>query len=157
MKKKSEKVSIIVSMILTVLLIPALGFLAFWLPALVPSLIDTADNLGNRANITPAGRTFVLIDSYVMLAVALAAVILLFLLLRAILKEKVFSSAVIRLLSAVSWCCFAEAVLFSVLLPYFQLAACAAVAVCFIAVCLRVVKNVIAEAARIKSENDLTI
>ena len=96
-------------------------------------------------------------SGHYLLALLFAAVILLFLLLRAILKEKVFSSAVIRLLSAVSWCCFAEAVLFSVLLPYFQLAACAAVAVCFIAVCLRVVKNVIAEAARIKSENDFTI
>ncbi len=154
---KKEKVSIVVSMVLTALLVPALGFLAFWLPTLVPSLIDTADSIGNRANITAEGRTFVLIDAYVMLAVALVAVILLFGLLRVILKDRVFSATVVRLLSSVSWCCFAEVALFLLLVPYFQLAACGAVAVCFIAVCLRVVKNVIAEAARIKSENDLTI
>lgn len=154
---KKEKTSIVVSMVLTAALVPALGFLAFWLPVLVPSLIDTVDNIGNRASISAAGRAFVLIDAYVMLAVALAAVILLFCLLRVILDGRVFSGKVTRLLSGVSYCCFAEAVLFLVLFPYFQLAACGAIAVCFIAVCLRVVRNVIAEAGRIKSENDLTI
>lgn len=157
MQKKREKVSIIFSMILTVLLLFALGFLTYWLPALVPSLIDSVDNLGNRAEITSAGRLFVLVDSYVMVAVAFAAVILLFFLLRAILREKVFSASVTRLLAAVSWCCFAEGILFLLLARYFQLAVCAAIAVCFIALCLRVVKNVIAEATRIKSENDFTI
>ena len=154
---KKGKLSIIVSMVLTACLFPALGFLAFWLPVLVPSLIDTTDNIGNRAEITEAGRVFVLIDAYVMLAVALVAVILLFCLLHTILRGKVFSGRVTGLLSAVSLCCFAEGVLFLLLVPYFQLAACGAIAVFFIAVCLRVVKNVIEEAGRIKSENDLTI
>ena len=115
------------------------------------------DNLGNRSAITETGRLWVLIDAYAMVFVAYVAVGLLFFLLRAVLREAVFSKTATNLLSAVSWCAFVEGILFLPLGIYFQLAFAAAVAAFFIGLCLRVVKNVIEEAARIKAENDFTI
>ena len=153
----SNKVSTVISLILTVLLLAALCALVFWLPMVVNSMIDTVDNIGNRAQITEGQRAFVLTDAYVMVTVAFVAVILLFFLLREILLERVFCSKTTRLIAAISWCCFAEGLLFLLIGIFFQLAFGVAIAACFVGLCLRVVKNVIEEATRIKSENDFTI
>lgn len=157
MLRISNKVSTVISMVLTGLLLISLCVLTFWLPMVVESMIDTADNIGDRASITPLGRTLVLVDAYAMIAVAFVAVILLFFLLRTVLRGEVFSTSATRLIASVSWCCFAECLLFLLIGGVFQLAFGAAIAACFLAVCLRVVKNVIAEATEIKSENDFTI
>ena len=153
----SNKVSTVISLILTVLLLAALCALVFWLPPVVNSMIDTADNIGNRAEITSGQRVFVLTDAYVMVTVAFVAVILLFFLLREILLERVFCVRTTRLIAAISWCCFAEGLLFLLIGIFFQLAFGVAIAAYFVGLCLRVVKNVIEEATRIKIENDLTI
>ena len=157
MTRKSNKASMIISLILTCLLFAALIFLTYWLPEVVTSMIDTEDNLGNRANITATGRALILADAYAMVAIAYIAVFLLFLLLRTVLRGEVFGRTTSRLLAAVSLCCFGEGLLVALLTPAFQLAAGIAVAACFVGLCLRVVKNVIEEAARIKAENDFTI
>ncbi len=157
LKRKSDRISILISMCLTVLLFFALVFITWWLPDVVTSLIDANDNLGSRGEITPMQRRLVLADAYVMMGVAYLAVGLLFALLLTVWKGEVFSSRATRFLSAVSWCCYAEGFLFALLTWHFQLALCAAVAVCFIGLCLRVVKNALEEATRIKSENDFTI
>ena len=157
MNPKRNRVSIIVSMSMTVLLFAALIFITWWLPEVVTSLINVNDNLGTRGEITPQHRTLVLIDAYAMLGVAYLAVGLLFALLLSVWRGQVFSRISTRLVSAVSLCCFVEGILFALLTYYFQLALCAAIAVSFIGLCLRVVKNVLEEATRIKSENDFTI
>lgn len=157
MQRKSNRVSIVISMVMTALLFFALIFITWWLPEVVTSLIDVNDNLGTRGDITPLHRHLVLIDAYVMLGVAYFAVALLFSLLLTVWREQVFSRRATRTVSAVSLCCYVEGVLFALLTYYFQLALCAAIAVCFIGLCLRVVKNVLEEATRIKSENDFTI
>ncbi len=157
MSQKSKKLSIIISLILTILLFASLIFLTYWLPNVVTSMIDTTDNVGNRENITQVGRTFVLVDAYGMVAVAYVAVTLIFLLLRSVFRGRVFEKVTFRLLSAISWCCFAEGVFMMLLVVYFQLAAGLAIGACMVGLCLRVVKNVIEEAARIKAENDFTI
>jgi O-antigen/teichoic acid export membrane protein len=120
-------------------------------------MIDTKDNLGNRENITDLGRGLILADAYAMLTIAYLAVALLYLLVRTILRGEVFGKKTVRLLAAVSWCCFAEGALVVLLTVWFQLAAVVALAACFVGLCLRVVKNVIEEATRIKAENDFTI
>lgn len=153
----SNKISTVISLVLTVILVAALCVLTAWLPMVVDSMIDVADNIGDRASITEAGRMFVLIDAYVMVAVAFVAVALLFFLLRAVLMERIFTPSATRLIAAISWCCFAEGALFLLIGVYFQLAFGVSVAACFVGLCLRVVKNVIEEATRIKSENDFTI
>ncbi len=157
MLKGREKISIIISAVLGVFFLGAMGFCCYWLPTVVNSMIDVKDNIGNRENITAAGRLFVVIDAYAMVAIAFVAVILLFLLLRVVYKQQVFSTATVKFLSAISWCCYIEGLLALILIVYFQLAICITLAACFLGFCLRVVKHVIAEATRIKNENDFTI
>ena len=100
----SYKVSVVISMVLIVVLFIGLGVLTQWLPDLVTSMIDTADNWGARAEITSSQRLLILIDSYVMVAVAYVAVVLLFFLLHTVLREQVFSRRTVCLLNAMSWC-----------------------------------------------------
>ena len=157
MMRISNKLSTVISLCLTLILLAALCVLAVWLPMVVDSMINVTDNIGNRGAITNSERVFVLADAYVMVAVAFVAVILLFFLLRAVLLERIFTESATRLIASISWCCFAEGMLFLAIGYYFQLAFGVAVAACFVGLCLRVVKNVIAEATRIKSENDFTI
>lgn len=157
MLRISNKASTVISIVFTFFMVGALIFLTWWLPDVVESALNMEDNLGNRSAITETGRLWVLIDAYAMVFVAYVAVGLLFFLLRAVLREAVFSKTATSLLSAVSWCAFVEGILFLPLGIYFQLAFAAAVAAFFIGLCLRVVKNVIEEAARIKAENDFTI
>jgi len=120
MQKKSERTSIIVSMILTVLLFLALCALACCLPMVVRAMIDTTDNIGDRASITLTERALVLVDAYAMVAIALIAVILLYLLLRRVLHGQVFSEHCVALIASVSWCCFAEALLFLLIGGFFS-------------------------------------
>lgn len=157
MKKYSEKLSVIVTVSLGVVFLVALGFVTRWLPMLVNSLIDIKDNIGNRAEISDLGRTLVLLDAYGVVIVAAVAVVFLFILLRVVYKTEVFSSKATKLISAVSWCCFAEGLLFALLIIYFQLAICVVAAACFLGLALRIVKHVIEEATAIKAENDYTI
>ena len=154
---KKRKISIHVSLVFTVLLFAALCFLADFTPLVVTSLIDVTDNLGVRGRITEIERTRVLIDAYAMVAIAFVAVILLFCLLLAVRRGEVFSAKATRLLGAISWCCFAEGALFALLTAHFQLTLGVAFGVCLVGLCLRVVKNALEEATRIKAENDFTI
>ena len=157
MSRKNNKISTVISIILIFLLLGALAFLLYWLPDVTESFINATDNLGNRSAITELGRTWVLIDAYVMVTVAVIAVGLMFFVLRAVLMEHIFTAIATRLIGAVSLCCFLEGILFAAIGVWFQLAFAAAIAACFMGICLRVVKNVIEEATRIKSENDFTI
>ena len=157
MSPKTKKFSIILSIILTVLIFASLIFLTYWLPDVVNSMINTPDNLGDRANISQGARIFVLADAYAMVAVAYIAVALIFFLLISVFRGKVFEKVTFRLLSAISWCCFAEGVFMVILVVHFQLAVGLGIAFCMVGLCLRVVKNVLEEAARIKAENDFTI
>ena len=157
MLKISNKHSINLSIIISVLFFVICIAGAFIMPKLVPMLIDTPDNIGNRGDITVGGRAFVMVISYLLLAVFVAADALLFKLLMNVKKELVFTSQSVGLIRGVSWCCFAVCLLFCGLGLYFQLAFVVAFMAVFLGLCLRVTKNVIAEATEIKSENDLTV
>ena len=157
MSNRSEKISIIITVTLGVIFLVALGFMTYWLPALVNSLIDIKDNLGNRTKITDLGRDLVLIDAYAVIVVAVVAVVFLFILLRVVYKREVFTKKAAKLISAISWCCFGEGFLFALLLVYFHLSICVVAAACFLGLALRIVKHVIEEATEIKAENDFTI
>jgi hypothetical protein len=78
-------------------------------------------------------------------------------LLMAIRAEKVFVMANVRYLRAISWCCFAAAVVFAVgsrgSLALILIAAMAA----FAGLIIRVIKNVLESGVEIKDENDFTI
>ena len=157
MIQKKIKISIAISVVLGIIFLCALGFACYWIPEVINSIIDIKDNIGNRAEITELGRALVIADVYLMVAVAIAAIVLMFVLLRVVYTKNVFSKTTEHLLNAVSWCCFGEAILISLLVVWFQLVICLALAALFLGLSLRIVKHVIAEATRIKNENDFTI
>lgn len=157
MLKISNKVSINISLAVAAVFMIACIFAAFIMPPLVEMLINLPDNIGNRGDITQSGRVFVLVLAYVMLGVlALADTFMIMLLLR-VKKSLVFTDKSIALIRGISWCCFAICVVFALLGIYFQLSFILAFFAVFLGISLRVVKNVIEEAADIKSENDLTV
>ena len=153
----SNRTSSIISLVLAVLLIPALLFILWWLPDIVTAMLDTHDNLGHRELMQAWERTGVLIAAYAMIAVAFAAVGLLLVLLRSVLMGNVFSEVALRVLNWLSVCCFIEGALFGYVGIYFQVALALTIAAIFLGVSLRVVRNVIAEAMRFKEENELTV
>lgn len=72
-------------------------------------------------------------------------------------KENVFILENVQRLRRISWCCFAVAIICLIstvyYLPYLFLAAMAA----FMALIVRVVKNIMQQAVELKDENDYTI
>lgn len=72
-------------------------------------------------------------------------------------KEEIFISKNVTLLRIISWCCFAVAAILVLAGYYYIFFLLVAVVAAFIGLILRVVKNVIQQAAIIKTENDFTI
>lgn len=150
MLKIENKTSCTISMALSVLFFLGLIGGAF---ALVPYL-DAVDALGT---IEAGDRPVILGIGYGVLALAALTDGLLFALLLRVRKEAVFTAESVALLRGISWCCVAAGVLFVWLGFYFLISYAVAFVALLVGLCLRVVKNVIAEATEIKSENDLTV
>ena len=153
----SNRTSTVISLVLALLLIPALLFVLWWLPDVVDAMLNIPDNLGNRLEMKEWERTAVLFAAYLIVFVAFVTVGFLIALLRLTLTEAIFSQTALHVLRWLSLCCFAIGLLFCYVGIYFQLAFCVMLAAFCLGVSLRVVKNVIEEATRIKSENDFTI
>ena len=105
-----------------------------------------------------AGRAWYLCASLWAVAVPAAAVLYsLHMLLRSIADGEVFTAENVAQLRRISWCCIAAGLVLLAsslyYVPFLALSAAAA----FVGLILRVVKNVFAEAVRIKHENDYTI
>ena len=98
-----------------------------------------------------------LLSTYTAAVPAAAALYGLWRLLRNISEGEVFIGENVAILRLLSWCCIAAGLvcLFSALyyMPFLIISAAAA----FVGLILRVVKNVFAEAVRLKDENDYTI
>jgi len=157
MLKISKKLSVSLSLALTVLFMIALICGAFIMPWLVHSLLELPDDVGMRDTVTSAEHGFVLAVSYAILAVCAVADGMLFFLLLRVRRGDVFTERSVALIRGVSWCGILMGLLFAMLGGFFQLAFVMAFAGVFLGLCLRVVKNVIEEATEIKAENDLTV
>lgn len=157
MLKIPRKVSVTLSLALTVLFMLALIAGAMMMPWLANLLIDASDHIGSRQAVSATGRSIVLIVAYAILAVGALADGLLFALLLRVRSGRVFTDRSVALIRGVSWCGILLGVLFALLGVYFQLAWIVAFAGIFLGLCVRVVKNVIEEATAIKQENDLTV
>lgn len=155
--KMTNRVSILTSRIIAVIILVGLVGLCFILPTLVTNFTETGDIVGDRGNMADAEKHFILAVAYVMIAVAAVAIIFLWRLLTVVSRGDVFGQRTAPLIKAVAICCFGEALLFLSIGYYFQLAIGVAMAAALVGLCLAVVKNVIAEACRIKAENDFTI
>jgi hypothetical protein len=88
-----------------------------------------------------------------------AAVLLfcLYRLLHHIEIEQVFITSNVEYLRRISWSCFTGAIICFVSIPYYFPWIFVAVAAAFMGLIVRVVKNIIAQAVKLKNESELTI
>lgn len=157
MLKISKNLSTTLSLALAIFVFLCCIVGLFWLPTLTEMLLNLPDNIGNRGDISPLGRTLSLISAYGIVLDILLADTILFFLLRNIRKGEVFTARTVALIRGVSWCCIGLAVPFGFLGIYFQLSWIVCVLALFLGLCLRVCKNAFEVANEIKEENDLTV
>ncbi len=162
MMKISKKLSVKISIVITLLFITALIFITSvaW---------NYMEIFFPNAEIEP--HIAVILFTYAELIFAYVAAIMLLLLLLNIRKEIVFVSANVGYIRLISWMCFTEAILFfaegivyhnfiteavgsALFLTVFLIIAFACA---FMGIIVRVVKNIIEQATAIKNENDYTI
>lgn len=156
-KKKNEKTQVLISAILGNIFLFTLIVACFYVPRIVDIFISIPHNDGLRGQIGSIERGIIIADLYLMISVGVGAVILMFKLLKTVLNGDVFTKTTCKLLSLVSTCCFIEGALSLFFVLYFKFIICIFLAAWFLGLCLRVVKNVIEEATRIKEENDFTV
>ncbi|MDD3428897.1 MAG: DUF2975 domain-containing protein [Oscillospiraceae bacterium] len=94
---------------------------------------------------------------YIGFALAFPCLVFLEQLVKNISKGQVFCRQNIIFLRRISWCCFAAAVLCIVSALYYAPWFVVALAAVFMALIIRVIKNVFEQAQKIKDENDYTI
>ena len=143
--KIPKRISIIISQAFTAAVFLLVLAAAAFLPRLISKYFNKFD-----------GWQFYVIF-YSILAVGFAISLLLWFLLDNIRKGSVFEEANVTLLRLLSWCCITEAAIFLAFARYFFISLLVAFGCLFMAVILRVVKNVMEEATSIKRENDYTI
>lgn len=107
--------------------------------------------------ITETQRASVMFFGYVGIAAIALAVGMLFVLLLRVKVGKVFTDKSVALIRGVSWACYLLTLSFIGIGFTYNLSFAAAFLAVFLGLCLRVVKNVLEEACRIKDENDLTV
>jgi hypothetical protein len=149
----NSKKSIILSIVCTRIVI----VIAIAVAILLPYLIDTGFFSLSAFRIQDAVAAKLMPVYYAVCVPGLVALFNANALLVAIRAGKVFVAANIRYLRAISWCCFAAAVVFAVgsrgSLALILIAAAAA----FAGLIVRVIKNVLESGVEIKDENDSTI
>lgn len=150
MLKISKKASVTISRIFTIIIFALLIAALFLLPSLLSFLMKVF--LKPTEYFWP---TLVLL--YAVLLPAFTADVSLYLLLRNAETEQIFTAQSVSYLRILSWCCMLAGAIFFVLGFYYLMVFLLAFAAVFMGVILRVVKNVIEEAAALKSENDFTI
>ena len=151
MLKIPSKVSIWLSIVLSVLFFIVLVASCFYMPLLIYVYMSLkgATVMGHTTEIT--------IIAYTIVGIMMLADVLLFVLLQRVRKSLVFTGVSVALIRGISWCAVLLGICFAVLGFYFWIAFCAAFACIFLGLCLRVTKNVIEQATAIKAENDFTI
>ncbi len=157
MLKIPSKVSIMLSTVLCVLLFIGCVVAAATLPYYITLLTYERNGFFINGLITEGQRIGVMIFAYIGLAAIVLADLMLFFLLNRVRAEKVFTDRSIGLLRGVSWACYLLAAAFIGIGFTYTFSFAAAFLAVFLGLCLRVVKNVLEEACRIKDENDLTV
>ena len=157
MPKISKKASVMLSIVLASAFIAIIAALAVVMPFALSDSSPTRDFIDVLASERLGAENVVavfLVWGYCVLADALACcVAVLFLLIR-VRNGLVFTEISVSIIRFVSWCCL---ILAAIILFAHPTAFIFALAVAFLGICLRVVKNVIEAATAIKNENDLTV
>ncbi len=102
-------------------------------------------------------RTGLILTLYSSSLFAALLLVLLWSLLSNIRRGEVFTEVNVRNLRLASWACFTIACIYLISMLYFLPFGVISLAVAFIALVIRIVKNIFAEAIEMKSELDLTV
>ena len=102
-------------------------------------------------------RIYFLATTYTTAIPAAAALYMMNRLLANIKREEVFTEKNTGYLRGMSWCCLAAGLIFLISSFYYPAFFALCAAAVFMALILRVIKNVFAQAEEIKKENDYTI
>ena len=157
MFKIPSKISITISIAVSMVFFALCIGLAFYMPEFSELMIQAVNDLG-IVEVTDSGENIILGLAYVALVLIAVIDVLLFMLLLRVKSGKVFTVESVGLIRGISWGCYLVAGVFSGLAAYFTfIALLVAFVAAFLGLCLRVVKNVIEEATEIKNENDLTV
>ncbi len=144
------------SVMLTSVLVKAVYGLVAVCCVIAPFLVKRYDSLvvasGQESVYFP-----VLITLYCAVPFAVAALICLDVLLRNIRNGQPFVTQNVTMLRIISYCCFAEVLVFVYLAVLKPFTIVVLVACGFMGLILRVVKNVFEQAIKIREENDFTI
>lgn len=157
MLKIPIRMSTLLTIILCVVLFAFVIAGAFYVPGIVSGIIEMTDIARSTQIINSGGKTVLLALSYLLLLIVMTADILIFSLLLRVRSGGVFTDKSVALIRGISWCCFLLSAVLCGIGLYFKLAFIVAFIAAFLGLCIRVVKNVIEQANKIKSENDLTV
>lgn len=135
----------------------AMVLILLYLPPLVSALIEIPDQIGNRNQLGANGRHMILLDSYAMLILAMICDALVACLLVGVLRKREHTKGFGALLLAIACCCFGEAFLSILLITQFQMALFPFFIALALGLCMLIVRHLLAQAAEIKQENELTV
>jgi len=152
----NSRKSLNLSWICTKCFIVGIFVFAVFLPALLKVYVAVSPAYSSVIQLTP-----LMIVLYLCCIPSLLALIALDRLLSNLRRNEIFTRRNVSLLRAISWCCFAVAILIMAAISYyfffiFHLMVVAIIA-SFIGLIVRVVKNVIEQAVLLKEEQDLTV
>ena len=157
MLKIPSKLSITISIAVSVTFFALCIGLGFYMPEFADLMIQAVNDLG-ITKVEGSDENIILGLAYVALVFIALIDILLFMLLMKVKAGKVFTTESVGLIRGISWGCYLVAGVFCGLAAYFTFVALlVAFVAAFLGLCLRVVKNVIEEATEIKAENDMTV
>ena len=156
MKKESHS-SLLISIVFSFLGIPGVLVLAVLLPFYIEWKCTNTVSFITEALPSLPEKIFIYFIGYLLLLAALVADILLFLLLCDIRQKEVFTTRTVQKLKLISLFVLLLGLLFALLTPWFKMAFVVGFLIVFMGLVIKVIKNVIEEAVKIKQENDFTI
>lgn len=146
---KTDNKPIVLSIIFTTLFALAMTFLTFSIPWLVPFLCEIME----YENIV----TFMTVIAYLAVPAGWWAVILLYKILFNVNNKKVFVNENVKFLNILSWLCFYVGVVSAIATSGYLGFLFVSISAFFIGLIIRIVRNIIQEAIKLKEENELTI
>lgn len=146
---KIENKSIILSLVFTSLFALAMIFLTFSIPWFVPFLCELLKHENDV--------TFMTVVAYLAVPAGWGAVILLYRLLFNINNKRVFVNKNVKFLNILSWLCFYVGIVSAVASSRYVAFVFVSISAFFIGLIIRIVRNIIEEAIKLKEENELTI
>lgn len=157
MKLDIKKAFAITGLVACVGMLAAMVLILLYLPPLVSALIDVPDQIGNRNQLGMDGRHMILLDSYAMLILAMLCNALVAWLLVGVIRKREHTKEFGWLIFAIALCCFGEGLLSILLVTQFQMALFVVCIAFALGLCMLIVRHLLAQAADIKQENELTV